>query len=112
MTAVFGLVILLVFVGSVLPGVAVRRSGTRPRWAGTLWVASALLFYVLGAMDGMLTTGSILPTQPVGRREQRPGPRCDSRRPSVSRQQRDAGNSSGKAVRFAPQAGCRGAASS
>ena len=64
-TATFLLAILLLFVGNVLLGVAVWRSGTLPKWAGAIWAASALLFYVLGAVLGMATTGSSLPTQPV-----------------------------------------------
>jgi hypothetical protein len=66
MTATFLLAILLLFVGNVLLGVAVWRSGTLPMWAGAIWAASALLFYVLGAVIGMATTGSSLVTQPVG----------------------------------------------
>jgi hypothetical protein len=66
MTATLGLVILLLLVGNVLLGVAVWRSGTLPKWAGPIWVASALMFYVLGAVAGMVTTGASLPTQPVG----------------------------------------------
>ena len=66
MTATLGLAILLLFVGNVLLGVAVWRSGTLPKLAGVIWVASALMFYVLGAVAGMLTTGASLPTQPVG----------------------------------------------
>src|SRR5215211_6820042 len=64
--AILGLAILLMFFGNVLLGVAVWRSETLPRWAGAIWVASALLFYVLGAVLGMVTTGSSLLTQPVG----------------------------------------------
>jgi len=63
--AILGLAILLMFFGNVLLGVAVWRSETLPRWAGAIWVASALLFYVLGAVLGMVTTGSSLITQPV-----------------------------------------------
>jgi hypothetical protein len=66
MMVTFGVAILLALVGNVLLGVAVWRSGTLPKWAGALWVASALMFYVLGAVTGMLTTGASLPTQPVG----------------------------------------------
>ncbi len=66
LTATYGLAILLMFVGNVLLGVAVWRSETLPKWAGALWVASALLFYALGAVAGMATTGSSLPTQPAG----------------------------------------------
>ena len=66
MTVLFALAILLLVVGNVLLGVAVWRSETLPKWAGAIWVASALLFYVLGAVLGMATTGSSLLTQPVG----------------------------------------------
>lgn len=66
MTATLVLVILLLFVGNVLLGVAVWRSGILPKWAGALWMVSALSFYVLSAVAGMLTTGASLPTQPMG----------------------------------------------
>ena len=66
MSVLFGLVLLLLVLGNVLLGVAVWRSETLPKWAGAIWVASALLFYVLGAVLGMATTGSSLLTQPVG----------------------------------------------
>jgi hypothetical protein len=66
MSVIFGLAIVLLVVGNVLLGVAVWRSGTLPRWSGAVWVASALLFYVLGALLGIATTGSSLLTQPVG----------------------------------------------
>ena len=42
------LVVLLLFVGNVLLGVAVWRSGTLPRLAGALWVGAAVLMYPLG----------------------------------------------------------------
>ena len=42
------LVIVLLFVGNVLLGVAVWRSGTLPRWAGALWALAAVLMYPLG----------------------------------------------------------------
>jgi hypothetical protein len=64
-TATFGLAILLLFVGNVLLGVAVWRSGTLPKWAGAIWAASAFMFYVLGAVLAMATTGSSLVTQPL-----------------------------------------------
>ena len=63
--ATFGLAILLMFVGSLLLGVAVWRSGVLPKWAGAIWAISALLFYVLGAVLGMATTGGSLVTQPM-----------------------------------------------
>lgn len=66
MSVLLGLAILLLVAGNMLLGVAVWRSGTLRKWAGAIWVASALLFYVLGAVLGMATTGSSLLTQPVG----------------------------------------------
>ncbi len=63
--ATFGVAILLMFVGGVLLGVAVWRSGVLPRWAGAIWATSALVFYVLGAVLGMATTGGALVTQPL-----------------------------------------------
>jgi hypothetical protein len=66
MTAIFLLGLLLAFVGNVLLGVAVFRSGTLPKGAGAIWVVSVLVFYVLGAVLGIFTTGASLPTQPVG----------------------------------------------
>jgi hypothetical protein len=41
-------VIILLFVGNVLLGIAVWRSGTLPRWAGVLWAGAAVLMYPLG----------------------------------------------------------------
>jgi hypothetical protein len=62
----FLLVILLSFVGNVLLGVAVWRSGTLPRWAGGIWVASALLLYPLGLVIALAITGSSPWTALVG----------------------------------------------
>jgi hypothetical protein len=39
-------VILLGFVGHILLGVAVWRSGTLPRWAGALWAGANVLMYL------------------------------------------------------------------
>jgi hypothetical protein len=66
MLVIYALCILLLVVGNVLLGVAVWCSGMLPKWAGAIWVASAMMFYVLGAVAGLLTTGASLPTQPVG----------------------------------------------
>jgi hypothetical protein len=52
------LVIVLLFVGNVLLGVAVWRSGTLPRWAGALWAAAAVLMYPLGLVIAATVTGS------------------------------------------------------
>jgi hypothetical protein len=51
MSVIFALAILLMIVGNVLLGVAVWRSGTLPKWAGAIWLASVLLFYILGAVQ-------------------------------------------------------------
>jgi len=66
MIVIYLLGLLLAFVGNVLLGVAVYRSGTLPKAAGVLWVVSVLTFYVLGAVLGIFTTEASLPTQPVG----------------------------------------------
>jgi hypothetical protein len=41
-------VIILLFAGNVLLGIAVWRSGKLPRWAGALWAGAAVLMYPLG----------------------------------------------------------------
>ena len=66
MMVIYLLGLLLAFVGNVLLGVAVFRSGTLPKGAGAIWVVSVLVFYALGAVLGIFTTGASLPTQPVG----------------------------------------------
>jgi hypothetical protein len=66
MTGTFLLGLLLAFLGNVLLGTAVWHSHVLPRWAGALWVAGAVLFYVLGVVLGQATTGSSLPTQTIG----------------------------------------------
>lgn len=62
----FLLGLVLAFVGNVLLGVAVWSSRTLPRWAGVVWIAGAVLFYLLGVVLGQATTGSSLPTQAAG----------------------------------------------
>jgi hypothetical protein len=47
--------ILLNFVGNLLLGVAVWRSGRLPRWAGVLWVAAVVMLYPLGLMYAMIS---------------------------------------------------------
>ena len=60
-------VIPLLFVGNVLLGVAVWRSGTLPRWAGVLWAAAPVLMYPLGLVYAMtIGAQSTPPTVPVG----------------------------------------------
>ena len=58
--------IVLAFVGNVLLGFAIWRSGSLPRWAGILWIAAALLMYPFGIVLGALTTGATPPTVPIG----------------------------------------------
>lgn len=62
----FLLGLLLAVIGSLVLGIAVWRSDVLPRWAGALWAAGTVLFYVLGAVLGRATTGSSLPTQSAG----------------------------------------------
>jgi hypothetical protein len=42
------IMVVLVFAGNVLLGVAVWRSGKLPRWAGALWAGAAVLMYPMG----------------------------------------------------------------
>ncbi len=51
------LVIVLAFVGNVLLGMAVWRSGTLPRWAGALWAAGAVFMYPLGIVYAVAILG-------------------------------------------------------
>jgi hypothetical protein len=51
------LVIVLMFVGNVLLGIAVWRSGVLPRWAGALWAAAAVLMYPLGIVYAVVILG-------------------------------------------------------
>jgi hypothetical protein len=66
MMVIFMLGLFLAFVGNVLLGVAVWRSGVLPKWSGAIWASSVPTFYLLGALLGIVTTGGSLLTQPVG----------------------------------------------
>jgi hypothetical protein len=66
LTVITGLALLLAVTGNILLGLAIWRSGVLPKWAGVIWIAATLVFYVFGAFLGMATTGASLPTQPVG----------------------------------------------
>lgn len=66
LTGAFLLGLLLALLGNILLGIAVWRSHVLPRWAGALWAAGAVLFYVLGVVLGLVTTGASLPTQTAG----------------------------------------------
>jgi hypothetical protein len=63
---IFMLVIALSFIGNVLLGIAIWRSGIIPKWAGAIWIVWAVMFYVAGVLSGFLFTSSSLPTQPIG----------------------------------------------
>ena len=59
-------VILLGFVGHILLGVAIWRSGTLPRWAGALWAGANVLMY-LSLMYGQTIGPASTPfTVPLG----------------------------------------------
>lgn len=66
-TATFLLFIPLIFVGNVLLGVAVWRSGILPKWAGALWAAAPVFMYPLGLVYAMtIGAQSTPPTVLVG----------------------------------------------
>ncbi len=70
--------LLLAAAGHVLLGAAVWQSRTLPRWAGLLWAAGAVLFYVMGVLlwvaprvmlgivPGQASTGFGLPLEAAG----------------------------------------------
>ncbi len=61
------LVVVLTFVGNVLLGVAVWRSGTLPRWAGALWASAPVFMYPLGVVYAFaIGVQSTPPTVPAG----------------------------------------------
>ena len=65
--ATFGVATLLLFVGNLLLGVAVWRSGRLPKWAGALWVAAAVFMYPMGLVYAMtIGADSTPPTVLVG----------------------------------------------
>jgi hypothetical protein len=51
------LTIVLLFVGNLLLGVAVWRSGILPKWAGALWAAGAVFMYPLGIVYAVAILG-------------------------------------------------------
>jgi hypothetical protein len=59
-------VIVLSFVGNILLGVAVWRSGVLPRWAGALWAAAHVLMYLSLVYAQMGGPASTPPTVPFG----------------------------------------------
>ena len=58
--------ILLGFVGNILLGVAIWRSGTLPRWAGALWAGAHVLLYVSQGYAATIGPASTPPTVLVG----------------------------------------------
>jgi hypothetical protein len=61
------LVVVLLFVGNVLLGVAVWRSETLPKWAGALWAAAPVFMYPLGLVyAATIGPASTPPTVLVG----------------------------------------------
>ena len=65
-SVVFLLSIALAFIGNVLLGIAVWRSKTLPKWAGAIWIAWSVMFYVAGVLYGLLLVGSSLQKKPLG----------------------------------------------
>ena len=65
-SAIFLLSVVLAFIGNVLLGIAILRSRMLPKWAGAIWIAWAVMFYVAGVLYGLLFVGSSPPTQPLG----------------------------------------------
>jgi hypothetical protein len=69
MAALTGLVVIVLqFVGNILLGVAVWRSGTLPRWAGALWAGAHVLMYlslVYGQTIGPASTPATVPAGAV-----------------------------------------------
>jgi hypothetical protein len=59
-------VILLEFVGNILVGVAVWRSGTLPRWAGALWAGAHVLMYLSLMYGSTIGPASTPFTVPLG----------------------------------------------
>jgi hypothetical protein len=66
MTAVTMFAVLLTVAGNVVLGVVIARTRVFPRWTGIVWATATVVFYILGAALGMVTTGASLPTQPAG----------------------------------------------
>jgi hypothetical protein len=65
--ALTGLVyIVLGFIGNILLGVAIWRSGTLPKWVGALWAAAHLLIYLGQAYAATIGPASTPPSVLVG----------------------------------------------
>jgi hypothetical protein len=59
-------VVVFQFVGNILLGVAVWRSGTLPRWAGALWASAHVLMYLSLLYGQTIGPASTPPTVPFG----------------------------------------------
>ena len=66
MTIVTLLALVLTVTGNIILGIAAAKSGIVPPWAGIVWAAATVIFYLLGFALGVATTGASLLTQPVG----------------------------------------------
>src|SRR5919112_1936179 len=60
------IVVVFQFVGNILLGVAVWRSGTLPRWAGALWASAHVLMYLSLLYGQTIGPASTPPTVPFG----------------------------------------------
>jgi len=60
------LVIVLQFVGNILLGVAIWRSGTLPKWSGVLWAGAHVLLYLSLVYGQTIGPASTPPTVPLG----------------------------------------------
>ncbi len=60
------LFIVLAFVGNVLLGIAIWRSGRLPKWAGALWAAANVLMYLSIVYGQTIGPASTPPTVPAG----------------------------------------------
>jgi hypothetical protein len=61
------LMVLLIFAGNVLLGIAVWRSGVLPKWTGALWAGGAVFMYPLGLVyEATIGPASTPPTVLVG----------------------------------------------
>jgi hypothetical protein len=66
-SAAIAVSVVLGFVGNVLLGVAVWRSGILPTWAGSLWASAPVLMYIFDVVYAMtIGAASTPPTVPAG----------------------------------------------
>jgi hypothetical protein len=66
-TATIGVSVVLGFVGNVLLGVAIWRSGILPKWAGAIWAFAPVLMYIFGLVYALtIGANATPPTVPAG----------------------------------------------